>query len=960
MENYAPIQVPGAAPVDPDAPITIPAMPQQPVAQVPQPVADPNDVTNVYTPEGELASIPTHQVPDATRMGYRIATPEEVDAASTQEKYGSTGQQALAGLEGGLKGLAGPLATGAERALGVPAEDIEGRAKANPITHGGAELAGLAGGLATGTGEGALLSHIGEAGVAASGIGEATALAKIGSKALQGAIENSVYQSGDEASKMILGNPNQSAQTAAVDIGLAGLIGGGVGGAFGTIHPLWDAASGSKLGQQLKAFTSHLGGIDGAASSGEVAKAIDQSGLEASPLIRAAVSDSPQAREWVSELSQTDTNKSGQEVQKELENFRTHAADKTLEATGRTADEVANHSEADAGRKAMSAFTDEYNTKYAPIQKEYGEITDKFKDTPLNTGLHGTVDSPYAKGPSTADTIAESVYNMAQAKGYDAPGVGAKSVVDYTLKQLPKASTVQDLSNLMANVREMTQKDPTLWNVGSELKQAILAGQEKVLGDAISKESPQLFDRYMAVRGAYRDFRGMTDELANNLSLGRAGGPKSFLSKLAEKRSPEEFLKKLSPKGNAEILPFLSKNFPDTLEHVRNNELMQTLAPAVRAAKGDASISAKTLFTGLEKLSPETRNFILGTEAQSKLSGIQTVLGKLEDNTHNFSNSGRTIAKLMQHVPGSAVAVAGMLTGHSPLLSGVVGHLSKTLAKDAPDAVKLAMLKYMGRGQAVDASAFKNMVDFIHSSLKGETAVSRATKNIFNSSREVLPSSSLPSDSSRNRLDRHLKLLQNNQAPLQKVGGKTGYYMPEHGAATAQLAATAVNYLNDIRPKTDRANPLDAPMQPNQAQKSAFNNALDIAEQPLVTIHKMSQGTLTPVDVQHLQAMYPDLKQGLDAKLQQNMMDHVVAGKQIPYNLRGQLSLFLGQPLDSTLTSAGIMGAQPKPQQSQNQTSSGTSGKPPAKSSVEGLDKLAQMSMTPGQTRSAARAKDRG
>lgn len=176
---------------------------------------------------------------------------------SHEDKYGSTGQQAIAGLEGAAKGLAGPLATAVERTIGVPGEDIEGRAEENPITHYVAEAAGfvapalLSGGASSLTQVGALA----KAGEAFAGAVGATSTA--GKLAAKLGIENALYTVGDEVSKALVNDPS-TIQAAAIHVGLSGLIGAGSGGILGKVSDAWVNKIGPKAETFVKDFTDRL------------------------------------------------------------------------------------------------------------------------------------------------------------------------------------------------------------------------------------------------------------------------------------------------------------------------------------------------------------------------------------------------------------------------------------------------------------------------------------------------------------------------------------------------------------------------------------------------------------------------------------------------------------------------------------------------------------------------------
>lgn len=178
---------------------------------------------------------------------------------SHEGKYGTLGQQGLAAVEGLGKGLAGPLATLAEKKLGVKGEDIEARAEENPVTHYGAEAVGLVAPalLTEGT---SLLPKLTQAGVlekAGSLASKALGVEGASKVAVKMGVENALFTLGDEVSKAINGNPN-SIETAAMHVGLSGLLGAGIGAPLGKVSELWTSKLGPKAEEFVKDFTDSL------------------------------------------------------------------------------------------------------------------------------------------------------------------------------------------------------------------------------------------------------------------------------------------------------------------------------------------------------------------------------------------------------------------------------------------------------------------------------------------------------------------------------------------------------------------------------------------------------------------------------------------------------------------------------------------------------------------------------
>ena len=229
--------------------------------------------------QGMSPIIPDDQVKVDTAHGEIPDNQVELDS----DKYSTPGQEIGTAVEGVAQGLLGPVATMAEKGLsklGVPGmsdEDITGRANANPWVHGISKAAGFGAGLLTGTGEAALLGKVGEAGAAAAGLGEATLMAKVGSGIIRGAIENGLYQGGDEISKAMLGQGDPEAPVAAAltNMGAAALLGGGVGGLLGGVgygvKKATDAMKDQQIGTKMQELLTGIGIASREWNAGEMA-----------------------------------------------------------------------------------------------------------------------------------------------------------------------------------------------------------------------------------------------------------------------------------------------------------------------------------------------------------------------------------------------------------------------------------------------------------------------------------------------------------------------------------------------------------------------------------------------------------------------------------------------------------------------------------------------------------------
>src|ERR1700722_7344260 len=187
--------------------------------------------------------------------------PEDVQTQS--DIYGTIGQQIKTGLEHAASSATFGLSTAAETGLGIAKpEDIRARTEENPGLSTISDIAGL---LTPGAPEAAALSTVGKAGATALGLGVkgASWASKIGAAGVKGAIENAMFQAGDEASKKFTQDPDQTAQTAISHIGLSGLLGLGIGATagavFGSVPELWNGSKADKFVTDMKdRFQEHL------------------------------------------------------------------------------------------------------------------------------------------------------------------------------------------------------------------------------------------------------------------------------------------------------------------------------------------------------------------------------------------------------------------------------------------------------------------------------------------------------------------------------------------------------------------------------------------------------------------------------------------------------------------------------------------------------------------------------
>ena len=778
--------------------------------------------------------IPDSSMPDAASQDEKLVS----DYMKFQDKYGTTGQQAIAGLESAARGVLGPLAPMAEKALGVKEEDILAREKANPMTSMIGEGAGLIGSVASGVGVGALATK-GAAKLIPEAINVAEkipALAKIGGAAGRAAIENAIIATSDETSRMILNDPEQSANTAMLNIGAAGALGGILGGAVGAVSPLFKATGGDKLSKIAEDFKSRLDYLD----------------ANKDPVT--SIGDNIQRiHDGFDEAASLAYSKGG---------LKESQIRKLLPQEGEKAFEVASNYHGD-GLKLLNALEKDQAPR---------SVINKVEDA-LSRYEQKALEGSYA---SDKYKIYESINDL--KREIDSISKFEKGAIP----NIAEADAISKVKSFGSAVREGLESEEAFGKAGS-----------------IQKEINKSFSEAMGKNGPLKQFTKLFMTNVDNELRVDPGKVNTYLNQLG--------------KASAEIKKDKMLNFIDSYENFYN-----TLDSIYKRS-------------GIENPLPR-----VSTETLRATTGEITQGAKLAD---------WMMQKGLGEIAGTATGASlGSATGH-----GTIGALlGEKFLSPIYNKILPAIAKSMYNG-VTNSSAIKAAIDYTTNVAKGESMLSKASKGVFTAAQYEITK---PSETNRVRLEKKLKEVQENPEKLQDLTGNLGSAMPEHATSISETTARCIMYLNSLKPSEDKAAPLDAKPVINNVQKAEYNNALDIAQQPLILINKIKNGSITPKDVKALASMYPALYSGMTNKIMTDMNNHLAKGHTIPYKTKIGLSIFTGQPLDSSMSPMSIISAQPLPTP---EAPAPKAGKAPSASSMKGLEKLHSMYQTPGQTRTAHR-----
>jgi len=119
-------------------------------------------------------------------------------------------------------------------------------------------------------------------------------------------------------------------------------------------------------------------------------------------------------------------------------------------------------------------------------------------------------------------------------------------------------------------------------------------------------------------------------------------------------------------------------------------------------------------------------------------------------------------------------------------------------------------------------------------------------------------------------------------------------------------ATNAVQFLNSKLPHSGNELPFDEKSKASKGERSAWLELHDLVSDPTSVLNHVKNGTLTSHHMEAMRTVYPDLHQHMVDKINQELGGLKMKGKDVPYSKKIAISKFIGQPLDSTMTSQNM------------------------------------------------------
>lgn len=938
-------------------------------------------------------------VPSEEQAGLAKYNPH---ARMVGESLGIAGGIGAAMLTGGASAEAGAAAAAAKGA-GPEAAAMAGKAAAarfgladalNPISGVGKIGKGVAGLVAK-----ALPS------AETSGFAKAV-LSRAGAASAGAAAEGAIFGAGQSLDEHAMGDPDAMGEHLLHNIGygaaLAGLAGGSLsvgGDLFGKLKSTikdWRNPKNAKAGYQanIRAGADHEstippdggeppppptgvapGSLDEMKARNKTATYAGQDGAEllskaelvkANELVGSELENPvhPIQLESLSSQLKRDSYKAFQEMPTEdAQATTTYEANQKRELVHKLGSEIQSIAPTETltedatkgGESLVSGFTDHYQAEkdaLKPLFKKFDEIgVNPLKDfatkpAPLEDAIEGA--SQYLKvkdGKLTIDPYSPDMPFSRAAHGAMQDIVDAANKPNMTLDGVRNVrDSIKDRINLTTPTREVAQ-------LGALRKTLMDYMQEAVEEHTDDLDVRNTFKRY-AINEQNRGImeKVMGGSISDRASFAKTIKPEDVLDKLFANSVTINAAKEILPANvfNKAVGDYLSMKRALFTDNVKNgfssnrfySSILKNKFPELSAALAGQPQKLERLnaFNQMMRILPDsapinppqtakTLNLFqimnkLGSAALHPLSAAKELAGTGLEHLAQSNEQKRIAAVMNEVLAGKSMEDAQASAEEHMGKNAILGYVQKASEKTGAAIEKGAKAIF---GAAPAAAALGSKKDSSHDKLRDDIhSLNENPENILD------------------RLNEQTKLLY--------------AHAPESTGALNGALIRANQFLTAKMPKTPPPTPLGGEFQPSQAEKAKFERYSSVIENPISVMSTIHDGTITPESVEALSTVYPKMYDQMRGAVFSALADHKSKDGPIPYSAKMGLTLFMGQPMDGTLTPQSILSHQPPPQTPQ--MPSAPQGKGKSKGALSKLGKSASLYATGDQSIQMEKAKN--
>lgn len=292
-------------------------------------------------------------------------------------------------------------------------------------------------------------------------------------------------------------------------------------------------------------------------------------------------------------------------------------------------------------------------------------------------------------------------------------------------------------------------------------------------------------------------------------------------------------------------------------------------------------------------------------------------------------SSGTAIGTTAGGLGGSLFGPAGAVTGAT-----AGGYLGTTFGINAGDKLAEKIIPGVSKkiaGPIILKMAASGKIQNLAKAIDHGTSIEKGAKLIGNGVDSIFRSGSnrIISNFSKEKDPQKLKDFQDgggyNESSLESSpqqgyaeGGEVepqkdvvAEHWPDQNILLTAAKTRISNYLKTVKPQQDLSKLTYDQEHKDKSKEKEYDNVIRLANNPISILEKVKDGTLSPKDMAHFTAMFPEVHDHLSKKITEKIIqEKLKKQKNPPYKTRQALSLFLGSNLDSSLTQPNVMAAQ--------------------------------------------------
>jgi hypothetical protein len=135
-------------------------------------------------------------------------------------------------------------------------------------------------------------------------------------------------------------------------------------------------------------------------------------------------------------------------------------------------------------------------------------------------------------------------------------------------------------------------------------------------------------------------------------------------------------------------------------------------------------------------------------------------------------------------------------------------------------------------------------------------------------------------------------------------------HSPDHAQAVSGVAGRAVSFLASKLPDTSPQGPLDKQREASADEIARFGRYYSVAQRPTVLLDHVARGTLTPEHLEAAENIYPRLVNEMRQQALSELAKQMAKGQRPPYKTRLSLAMFLGEPLNFSMSPQSVQANQ--------------------------------------------------